>query len=51
VSGREAPFHSAIREHLKGQTQALEDLAIEMLARALSVNPRVADAKRMAPQT
>jgi hypothetical protein len=37
VSGREAPFHSAIREHLKGQTQALEDLAIEMLARGLSV--------------
>jgi len=26
-----------IREHLKGHTQALEDLAIEMLARRLSV--------------
>ena len=28
---------SAIREHLKGQTQGLENLAIEMLARGLSV--------------
>src|SRR5207249_12162383 len=28
---------SAIREHLKGHTQGLEDLAIEMLARGLSV--------------
>ena len=37
VAGREAPFRSAIREHLKGHTQALEDLAIEMLARGLSV--------------
>jgi putative transposase len=31
------PFRSAIRKHLKGHTQALEDLAIEMLARGLSV--------------
>ena len=31
------PFRSAIREHLKGHTQGLEDLAIEMLARGLSV--------------
>jgi putative transposase len=37
VAGREEPFHSAIREHLKGHTQALEGLAIEMLARGLSV--------------
>jgi putative transposase len=37
VAGREEPFHSAIREHLKGHTQGLEDLAIEMLARGLSV--------------
>src|SRR5262249_36608543 len=37
IAGREAPFRSAIREHLKGHTQELEDLAIEMLARGLSV--------------
>ena len=37
IAGREEPFHSAIREHLKGHTQGLEDLAIEMLARRLSV--------------
>jgi putative transposase len=37
VAGREEPFHSALREHLKGHTQALEGLAIEMLARGLSV--------------
>lgn len=37
TAGREEPFRSAIREHLKGHTQGLEDLAIEMLARALSV--------------
>jgi putative transposase len=28
VAGRPEPYRSAIREHLKGQTQALEDLAI-----------------------
>jgi putative transposase len=39
VAGREEPFHSAIREHLKGHTQALEGLAIELLARGLSVHP------------
>ena len=33
IAGREEPFHSAIREHLKGHTEGLEDLAIEMLAR------------------
>ena len=37
IAGREEPFHSAIREHLKGHTQGLQDLAIEMLARGLSV--------------
>ncbi len=37
VAGRDEPFRSAIREHLKGHTQGLEDLAIEMLARGLSV--------------
>jgi putative transposase len=37
VAGRDEPFRSAIREHLKGHTQALEDLAIELLARGLSV--------------
>ena len=37
VAGRDAPFRSAIRAHLKGHTQALEDLAIELLARGLSV--------------
>jgi putative transposase len=33
IAGRDEPFRSAIREHLKGHTQGLEDLAIEMLAR------------------
>ena len=37
VCGTEAPYRSAIRDHLKGHTQALEDLAIELLARGLSV--------------
>src|SRR6187200_1072922 len=37
IAGRNEPFRSAIREHLKGHTQGLEDLAIEMLARGLSV--------------
>src|SRR5215813_985563 len=37
VTGRAEPFRSEIREHLKGHTQGLEDLAIEMLARGLSV--------------
>jgi putative transposase len=37
VAGREEPYRSAIRQHLKGHTQGLEDLAIEMLARGLSV--------------
>ena len=37
VAGKSEPYRSAIREHLKRQTQALEDLAIELLARGLSV--------------
>lgn len=37
VAGRDAPFRSEIREHLKGRTEALEDLAVELLARGLSV--------------
>ena len=37
IAGREEPFRSEIRENLKGRTQALEDLAVEMLARGLSV--------------
>jgi transposase-like protein len=37
VTGGDAPFRSELREHLKGHTEALEDLAIEMLARGLSV--------------
>ena len=37
VAGRDEPFRSEIRAHLKGRTQALEDLAVELLARGLSV--------------
>jgi len=37
TAGRDEPFRSEIREHLKGRTQALEDLAVELLARGLSV--------------
>jgi transposase-like protein len=37
IAGRDEPFRSAICEHLKGHTQGLEDLAIEMLAPGLSV--------------
>ena len=37
IAGRDEPFRSTIREHLQGHTQRLEDLAIEMLARGLSV--------------
>ena len=37
IAGREAPFRSEIRKHLKGRTEALEHLAVEMLARGLSV--------------
>jgi transposase-like protein len=37
VAGREEPFRSGVRDHLKGRTEALEDLAVELLARGLSV--------------
>ena len=37
VAGGDEPFRSELRDHLKGHTEALEDLAIEMLARGLSV--------------
>ena len=37
IAGRDEPFRSAIREHLKGHTQGLEELAIASLARGLSV--------------
>jgi len=37
IAGRDDPFRSEIRDHLKGRTQALEDLAVELLARGLSV--------------
>ena len=37
VAGREEPFRSEIRGHLKGRTEALEGLAVELLARGLSV--------------
>jgi putative transposase len=37
VAGRDEPFRSAIREHARGRTEALEELAVEMLARGLSV--------------
>ena len=37
ITGREEPFRSEIRERLQGRTQALEDLAVELLARGLSV--------------
>jgi len=37
IAGRDEPFRSEIRDRLKGRTQALEDLAVELLARGLSV--------------
>ena len=37
VAGLEEPFRSRIAGHLKGHSEALEGLAIEMLARGLSV--------------
>jgi len=37
IAGRDEPFRSEIRDHLKGRTRALEDLAVELLARGLSV--------------
>jgi transposase-like protein len=37
IAGRDEPYRSEIREHLKGRTQALEDLAVELLARGLQL--------------
>jgi len=37
VAGTEEPLRSELRRHLKGHSEALEDLAIEMLARGVSV--------------
>ena len=37
VAGTTDPFRSELRDHLKGHSEALENLAIEMLARGLSV--------------
>lgn len=37
VAGTAEPFRSELRQHLKGASEGLEDLAIEMLARGLSV--------------
>lgn len=37
VAGTAEPFRSELRAYLKGQSEGLEDLAIEMLARGLSV--------------
>ena len=37
IAGRDGPFRSQIRETLKGRTQALEDLAVKLLARGPSV--------------
>ncbi|MFQ5974418.1 MAG: IS256 family transposase [Alphaproteobacteria bacterium] len=37
VAGREEPYRSVIAGHLRGHTEQLEDLAVELLARGLSV--------------
>jgi transposase-like protein len=37
VAGRTEPFRPELRDHLKDRSEALESLAIEMLARGLSV--------------
>ena len=37
VAGTTEQFRSELRDHLKGHTEALDDLAVEMLARGLSV--------------
>ena len=36
VAGTTEPFRSTLKEHLKGNTEALAELAVEMLARGLS---------------
>jgi putative transposase len=48
VAGLERPFRSALRDHLKGHTEALESLAVEMLARGLSAR-YIDDASRTRP--
>ena len=37
VAGRDEPYRSRIAGHLRGHTEQLEDLAVELLARGLSV--------------
>jgi putative transposase len=37
IADSKEPFRSEIRQHFKGRTEALEDLAVELLARGLSV--------------
>lgn len=37
IADSKEPFRSEIRQHLQGRTEALEDLAVELLARGLSV--------------
>lgn len=37
IAGRDEPFRSAVRDHLKGRTQALADLAVALMAGGLSV--------------
>ncbi|MCP4209171.1 MAG: IS256 family transposase, partial [Shimia sp.] len=37
VAGTAEPFRSELKRHLKGHSEGLEDLAVEMLARGLSV--------------
>ncbi|MFQ5521547.1 MAG: IS256 family transposase [Candidatus Methylomirabilia bacterium] len=37
VAGREEPYRSVIAGHLRGHSEQLEDLAVELLARGLSV--------------
>ncbi len=36
VADRDAPFRSALRDGLRGRTEALEDRAVELFARGLS---------------
>ena len=43
VAERDEPFRSALRHGLRGRTEALEDLAVELLARGLSTRD-IADA-------
>ncbi len=38
IAGRDESFRSEVRPQLKGRSEALEDLAVEMLARGLGVH-------------